>query len=68
MKYVICQRAAVAHLNLSAAHRLGDDTLVVFSEREIMSCDMLSGTLEERADRLGGMAATLTEVKQLFNH
>lgn len=68
MKYVVSQRAAAAQLNLSAAHRLGDDTLVVFSEREVMSCDMLSGSLEERAGQLGGAVATLAEVKHLFNH
>ncbi len=67
MKYVICQRSYAELHDIRTAHHLMADTRVVLTEKEVMSCNAVTGNLEERARQLGGVVSTLQEVKFAFN-
>lgn len=67
MKYVVCQRSYAELHDIRTAHHLMDDTRVVLTEKEVLSCHSVSGNLEERAVQLGGVVSTLQEVKFVFN-
>ena len=67
MKYVICLRSSAELHDIKTAHHLMDDTRVVLSEKEVLSCTSVTGTLDERAGQLGGVVSTLQEVKFVFN-
>jgi hypothetical protein len=67
MQYVICQRSTAELHDFKTAHHLKDEKRVVLSEKEVMSNRTLSGTLNERAAQLDGVACSLQDAKFIFN-
>lgn len=67
MKYVIANLHKAKSLGYKEAGHLVRKTIICLNEKEVMNHPSLTGTLDERADKLGGSVATQKEAKGIMS-
>jgi len=67
MKYILCPITKAVDNGFSKIGRISNGKEMFLNEKEVLNAPALTGTLEERADTLGGMVLTDTEAMKLKN-
>lgn len=67
MKYIVCGISEAKHCGFPMYGRITNGSETILNEKEVVSTETLTGTLEERANALGGRVLTDKEAMKLIN-
>lgn len=67
MKYVIAKSKIALSVGISKKGHIVNNGFIIMNEKEIMNCEFLEGSIEERVQTLGGTIYTNTEINNIIN-
>jgi hypothetical protein len=67
MRYVVANKDKAGNVHIPLAGHLTKGDEVMLNEKEVTVCNLLSGTLEERAEQIDGRVLEYIDARQLIN-
>lgn len=68
MNYIIADKAKAKNWGFSELGHIVNGSKICLNEKEVINNPAMSGTIEERAEELGGCVTSATEAKQIMNN
>lgn len=67
MEYILADRKKAGEWGYSELGHVVRGNLICLNEKEVMNNEAMTGTLADRAEKLGGRVSSLSETKILLN-
>lgn len=68
MKYIVADIKKAKDWGFQELGHIVNGKSICLNEKEVMNNPAMQGTLEERADDLGGVVSSASEAKQIMNN
>lgn len=68
MRYIIADKSKAINYGFMAETHLCSDNMMCINEKDLINSVCISGTLEERADKLGGVVCDQYEAIAFMNN